>query len=861
MNSEIKRVAKRIKSRGMNTEKVLSQGWTVCGVAPKRYYPIAANAVFGMNQQLEVNDPGFSQIKIPAKVPGTVHLALQENGYLPDLFHGDRVEQALWVEQWDWTYETDFEWEKGNKEEWVDLVFEGLDTVTEIELNGNWVAKTENMFHPHSFEVTSLLKKGRNRLKLFFPAHRKTIEGKPLDQFVSVFATDRVFTRKMQCAFGWDWVPRLVSVGPWKPIRLVRRNKARIVDVHLRSWDLTEKNVKVQCAVQVENRTSETLLGKLTFRDPEGKKVVELKATEREGQLDFEGGVENPEWWWPNGHGKASLYSCELILLDAKKAVIEEREWKHGFKSVRIEEIPDARGASFTLVVNGRRIFAQGANWVPADPFPASVTKERYDHLLGLAQEAGCNMIRGWGGGIYEKEAFWEACDRLGLMVMQDFAFGCAQYPERDLEFRRALEREFSWVIRYLRPHASLILWCGDNEGGMNQPDDVMYPGRIISKEISEPLCALLDPDRPFIPTSPFRGKTTNNSEDIGDCHLSFWWNEEFLLSDMKNYRERAEALSGRFYSEAATMGSVSYRTLLKFMTQEEAEAPDKRVLELHTRNCEYGPSRLDPKLTFFGSMEKGANLIYGESKSRRELIGKMAYLHYEVNRLTIESLRRRLWDCSGILFWMYNDCWPALGWANVDYYGVPKAGWYAMKNAFRPVTLSTKREGDQLQVTLSNISSKTVQGKVRVRFQPWVGKARIDTVTALEVSGLNTVMIDPVNLSLVKRGEEGIWVFDWSSRSGEARTLYYAAGMPGEMKLPQTRIQVKRVEAGDREGIEICATSYARVVTLEGDALFSDNYFDLIPGEKKRVEWKKVPQGKGKIELSAWNSPLQTVN
>lgn len=743
--------------------------------------------------------------------------------------------------------------EKRRTNEWVELVFEGLDTVAEIELNGKFLAKTENMFHPHSFEVTANLKNGKNHLKIHFPAHHKTIEGFPLDQYISVFAADRVFTRKMQCSFGWDWVPRLVSVGPWRPVKLIRYSHAKIKSHHFRSVDLTDKQVKILCSVQVEKNQSQATKGILKIKDPQGLKVLLLKGVERKGVIDFEGTIQNPQRWWPHGHGDPSLYSCEIQLLNADGKVLDRRIFKRGFRTIEIEELPDQRGSTFTIKINGRRIFAKGGNWVPADPFPSAVTPQKYQHLLTLAQESGCNMIRAWGGGIYEQEPFWEACDQLGLMVSQDFLFGCAVYPERDLAFRRQLEIEFRWAIEHLRDHASLILWCGDNEGGLNHSDEGDFPGRIISREITEPLCKFLDPDRPFVPTSPFRGKPTNNSEDVGDCHRTMWWDESFLISDMRDYRERAHALQGRFYSESATMGSVSYRTLLKFMSPGDVDDPSATILKIHTRNCLYGPSQIDPSLHFLSSLEKGATLLYGGEKKRSDLIPKMAYLQYEMNRLTIESLRKRLWDCSGILFWMFNDCWPALGWSAVDYYGIPKAGWYGMKSAFRPVVVSLERKGNQIFVFLSNDRNETYTGDLWVRLQPFSGKATWTKKISCTLDPLTSKPVLLFSEKEVPLTNQNVLVVDWVSKKSYDRALYFA-GMPKEAQFQEAGLTSSLVNRKGENFIEISSQNYARVVTLEGDAAFEDNYFDLLPGEKRMIRYRRIGKSKEKIQISCWN-------
>ncbi|HEY5140526.1 MAG TPA: hypothetical protein VIJ25_14595, partial [Methylococcales bacterium] len=418
--------------------------------------------------------------------------------------------------------------------------------------------------------------------------------------------------------------------------------------------------------LDVENRSSHPVFACLDIIDADNKNVFSSKIDILKSKEKKTLTIANPQLWWPNDHGEQPLYSCAISLQCSDGAVIDARNVTFGIRTVELEQLADTRGGSFTFIINGRRIFCKGGNWVPADPFPSGISKTHYERLIGHAHDAHFNMLRAWGGGIYEPEEFWNACDRMGIMVIQDFLLACAQYPEDDPVFLDDLRREFADAIKLLRNHASLVLWSGDNELGMNDPPSSNYWGKQISEQISRPLCRSLDPPRPYQPTSPFGGKI-NNSTDAGDCHVSPWYDAGFLRSDMSDYRKKIDAVHGRFVSECALPGAPPWRSLLKFMTENDIAGPNADMWEYHTKD---NPFNGMDDLTHYQMLVRTAENLFGKTDDPCQRVQYMEYVQCEFNRLIVESLRRRKFDCSGVLFWMYNDCWPASGWSVVDYYG-----------------------------------------------------------------------------------------------------------------------------------------------------------------------------------------------
>lgn len=809
-------------------------------------------------QQLSLNgewtvrgeDPEGSgdPIALTGRVPGHIHCDLLAAGRIPDPFWRDQADACQWVEHWRWTYTRTFDVPKGFVTGWERLEFDGLDTFATIRLNGREVGTTANMFVPHALDVTGVLREGTNELEVTFTPHHIALADKPSGKYVSCFSDDRVFARKMQCGFGWDWVHRLVSMGIWQSVRVVAHDRARLADVFVSTAGIERERAEMRLEIEAERQGEEPLTAEIAITDPAGRTVAtETASLGTSAAETLSLGVDAPELWWPAGHGEQPLYGCRVMLRAADGTALDERTVQFGIRTVTVDETRDAHGSRCVFIINGRRIFCKGGNWVPADPFPSQVTPERYDRLIRLVRDGNMNMLRTWGGGIYEPAPFWDACNRYGVMIMQDFLLACAQYPEEDAAFMAALREEFGKAIRMLRNHPSLVLWSGDNEVGMNSDPSGPYPGKRVAEEITGPLLAELDPTRPYWMTSPHDG-SINNDPMWGDCHLSAWYNADFFASDMHDYRERISETWGRFLSESCVPGTPPLRSMLKFMTLEDLADPERRLLEYHTKSNPYS----GVKMTHSEMLERTALNVYGETTDVETRNRRMEYIQCEWMQLTGEALRRRAFDCGGVLYWMYNDCWPASGWSMVDYYGFPKAGYYGAKRGFRPVIAGIEPGASALRIWVCNDGPHTANVRLRVRFQPWRGDAawtRTYDVAATAGSAQQACEVARTEL-----GADGMLVCDLVWEGGEGRTVHYA-GVVKEMAPPPTRLRVEQEGDGVCGTVTITTEHYARVVSLDADLDFSDSYFDLMPGETRTIAWR-CPEGRfdGEIPVSCWN-------
>lgn len=834
-----------------------------------------------------------TKIAIEAQVPGHVHQDLQAAGLIRDIGYRKQADECEWVERWRWAYRREFVVDSLELSRAV-LEFDGLDTYSEIYLNGTWLARTDNMFIRYRFDVSGLLRAGTNELAVRFFTIADGVEGKAYIGRGAAFTSERLYVRRMQCTFGWDWVGRLVSYGIWRPVRLVFEELAAIDDLHVYTKAIDGQGASIGFAVETRRHNVQALRVEAAILDPGGHAVWESSKKLIGNQLELSADLAEPALWWPAGYGEQPLYRAVARLVTETGVVVDVRECTFGIRTVRIEQLQDRPGSAearmtdrlrasgaewdangdrpgsgFALLVNGVSIYCKGANWVPCSPFPSRVPAAHYEHLLRLACDAGMTMLRCWGGGIYEPEPFWKECDRLGLLVCQDFMMACGTYPEEDAEWTASLAIEAETAIRSLRNHPSLVWWNGDNENGMfGNEEDPDYIGRAIAEQITGRLCAELDPLRPFLPTSPYGGMT-NNSITIGTSHYTgalFEMFDVFRKTDLRDYRAYFEGLLSRFCPEFPMFGTPELHTLRRFMSEEDLNDPAFDMLEYHTKNH---PGLVD--FSLFGALRTLADKLTPTPASRVEQIRNMSFVQHELTRLVVEAYRRNRPYTGGILFWMYNDCWPASGWSLVDYYGFPKGGYYGFKQAARPVIASIERnkaDGRYAFWVCSDLLDE-VRGKAKLRIlklDDAVGSAaewERDIAFTLR-PGTSSIVADAplAELDALLLNDNRIAVMEITGSFGAERCIYFA-GVPADMKLRSSGVRIETRVSGSEGGGEVTVTAdkFAKAVLLHGAYVFSDNYFDLLPGESRTIEYRKLvaekptlEEAEQDIELFSWN-------
>lgn len=770
------------------------------------------------------------------RVPGCVHTDLIQNGIIDyDIFWRDNYEKCQWIEKESFTYSKVFvikEIPPGAK-----LTFEGLDTYCDIHLNGHPIGHCENMFISHTFPVDNLLNIGQNLLEVTFYSPVFT---KNLPKRKGAFTTERLYTRRMQCTYGWDWVARFVTMGIFKDVYITYGNEVKVEDAYIYTAAVDSYGAQVVAEVNLENYQQGALV-ELVLTAPNGEIVYSNTRFCNERMLKEYMDVAQPQLWYPNGYGEQPLYYC-CIKIDGKEAYQETV----GIRSSRICCLPDTvdsekyhkclelqktvGGANydhnrkffgFELLINGVSIMCKGADWVPCEPFPSAENKEKITKILELAKAAHVNMIRVWGGGIFEQNHFYSECDRLGILVTQDFLMACGEYPEEDPAFLDALRAEAKCVALRLRNHPCLVWWTGDNENAVKGSDSQQaFPGRTAALQAIFPVLCQYDPHRRFLVSSPWGGDyyasktagTTHNTQFLG----------EFLpyIAQIQDYKEYLKEFTARFIAEEPILGAVERKSLLRFMTEQDILEGEEMWLS-HTKT--------NPALSkeLFDYSKEFAQVMLGDFSDGEDRLIKLQYMQYEWIRITLENARRNKGFCSGILYWMLNDCWPAAsGWSIIDYYNCPKAAYYSLKRCAKQVLVSVDRDAEQLLVYVSNDSLEAVHGEITI--QVWnleTDTAKILVQEEITCPAAKAIITHTFQVDVL--GDKEILVCELANQDRG----FYKKG-----NLAFTLADAPQVTAVTENTITLKAEKYTHIVQLEGNCEFEDNYFSMLPGEERMV-------------------------
>jgi len=688
---------------------------------------------------------------LTARVPGQVHLDLMAAGVIPDPFFGLNYEQCLWVEGKEWWYRTTF---TPRREELpgrrVELVFEGLDTFATVYLNGEEIGTSRNMWVPLVLEVTDRLRWDQPnalavRLRSPFEAVKADMEADDTPNVNAFFSPkERLYARKAQMSYGWDIAPRIVSVGIWRPVYLravpvvalrgfwAWTNGLETVDVGGEAMVVADVGLEVEIE-QLEELPGKDLVCRLEVTSNDGdtwgwtydpvEQVV--------GRQTLEGNIDEmlcPDLWWPHGMGEPNVYRGTLRIYSqeawdwesedewelpqipdrGEPELIDECEVSLGVRKLDLVLQDSETGEPrFTFTVNGVPCFMRGTNWMPTDAMFARVTPDRLRAVLELCREANCNMVRMWGGGIYEDPAFYDLCDEMGVLVWQDFMMACGLYPQNE-SFHQQMREEAEWVVKALRGHPCLAIWAGDNENdcayGWGEGEAEGYLQNHITRRVLPEVCARLDPSRTYIPSSPFNpsGHGNPNAADEGDVHL---WDHSVRARHPMYFTD-----SSKFLSEIGRICAANLSSTQRFLAPEDQWPVANKAWEHHVGTI--------PTTDFqrrWKTDEGIRNLIGRDASSLSEYIAASQYGQAWCLGEWIERARRRKFECGGILWWNIFDNWPEHVDAVVDYYCGKKVGFTAVCRASRLLMPSIAREGDAFGVYLLNDTLEASSGMLTV--------------------------------------------------------------------------------------------------------------------------------------------------
>ncbi|MDE6331940.1 MAG: glycoside hydrolase family 2 protein [Muribaculaceae bacterium] len=789
-----------------------------------------------------------------AQVPGTVHTDLMDCGLIPDPFIGQNERQVQWVDKEDWIYERDFNLDTAMLADHVNLVFDGLDTYADVYLNDSLVLKADNMFRRWEVPVEGLLKPSDNTLRVYFHSPIKVdlpkFEALPFqydagnDQSQNGGIFDKrvsVFARKAGYHYGWDWGPRLVTSGIWRPVYLEAWSGPKINDVYVRTSSIAKNKAEMTADIEIDSDIPVSKC-ELSLADKTSGAVLarrKLNLTQGMNSVSIPFSVKNPRLWWCNGLGTPDMYDFE-VRLDVGGKNTDSRVERTGIRLIEVVRDEDAEGRSFYFRLNGVPVFAKGANYIPCDNFLPRVTDEVYRRTIQDAADANMNMLRVWGGGVYEDDRFYELCDSLGIMVWQDFMFACSLYPSEG-ELLENIRKEAVYNVRRLRNHPSIVLWCGNNEcleawynWGWRRRYTAQGYADVIWKQFHDLYHRLLPevvaenaPDAFYWPSSPFSRVDGPPEPNRGDTHLWLVWGGGEPIDTYNHKRSR-------FFSEYGFQSFPQWSTVLKYAPDTTQHRIDSDVMLAHQRAGADANRKIERYL-----LES-----YPEPKDFRSFLYMSQVLQGDAIRTAMEAHRRDRPYCMGTLFWQHNDCWPVASWSSRDYYGRWKAQHYFAKKAYRDIMLSTRVEGDSVKVYVVSDRVEPVTGTLSLttgRLDGTAGSLYSEDMRC-DVDGGSVVMItypletlsggaDPSALYIRASFDDGTETYENVSMPVEPKYAEFVApdislelaGVPGEYK------------------VNVSSRTFVRAFCMSLDAdencFFTDNYFDLIPGRTYTVD------------------------
>jgi beta-mannosidase len=759
---------------------------------------------------------------LAAAVPGCVHLDLMKAGRIPDPFYGFNDLEVQWVAERHWLYRRSFRCPPAlARMERADLVFRGLDTFAHVFLNGQQVGRADNMFREWRWDVTQLLSRGSNELLVLFESPKAVGEALLHEHgklpIWDAESPQRAYTRKAQYASGWDWGPNLNTSGIWRAVFLEGFSQGRVSDVWAPAdWSDPARpvvNVSVEiaatqsCAAKVEARLTKGRFKKSASTS------ARLKAGTNVVRMPLE--VPRPELWWPAGFGPQNLYELTVrASLDGEE--LPPTSLRLGLRRAELQRERDEEGESFVIRINGEPVFCKGANWVPADSFLPRLTRKDYDALVKMAAYANMNMLRVWGGGVYEDDRFFEACDRLGIMVWHDFAFACAAYPDHLDWFCESARAEAEDNVRRLRNHPSLVFWCGNNENYLVLRQAQSQAGIKLYEQILPEVCRRLDPTRPYWPGSPYGGEDPNSPSE-GDQHFWTPWHGWAHPDVQRRYK-------GRFIDEFGIQAPPALETIREYIPSGGHDMLS-RVMEHHNRDGG-GTEKLYRYLAaFFRVPCSFADTVYLMQLAQAEAV-----------KVGVEYWRSRKFLTAGALFWQFNDCWPVTSWSCLDYKRRPKALYYYARRFFAPVLPVIDQRHGRFTVAVVNDTREEFEGELVCGFatldgdQAWVERGGVSVPA-------NRAAVAKVKESAELDMSDPTRHFFWCRLLGHDGEVGHNAWLllpckHMQLSVPEWEVKVQR--AGKRRfAVRLASDTFAKGVwvDVEGtEAGFSDNFFDAFP-------------------------------
>ncbi|MDF2942567.1 MAG: beta-mannosidase [Herbinix sp.] len=790
------------------------------------------------------------QVQVAGQLPGCNYLDLMKHGMIEDPFWGENEKEMTKLAEKDYEYAREFDISPELLlEERIELVITGLDTLAEIILNNKIIASTDNVHRTYRFSVKDYLKERDNHIKIIFRSPFPYLEEKNQKDkipFSSGMGVDGIsHIRKVQCHFGWDWGPILPPVGITGSIELQGYSNAKIDQVTVIQRHETNKVSLIINAKLFELNTTNTFTYKvqINITSPQGKKyITESQVSDGCGEAVVE--ILNPELWWCNGLGNQSLYQVEVSLLSQEE---ELDHWNSqiGLRTIVLDTTKDKWGNNFRFLINGVPIFAKGADWIPSDSFISRTSKEDLEFYIQSAHQVNMNMLRVWGGGYYESEDFYDLCDKYGILVWQDFCFACAPYPFYDVDFLNNVEAEVRDNIRRIRHHASLALWCGNNEieliammwkknKRLFEANQQFFHDTLADWVKSE------DSITPYWPGSPNSGTKDDKANDFnkGDTHLWQIWHG---MMPIEHFRK----MPTRFCSEFGMESLPSMKAIQSFTDKKEPSIFDPVMLS-HQKSKGGNQKMLFYLLAKYRNPSKLEDFVYLSQLVQSETV-----------REATEEWKRNFGRCNGAIYWQYNDCWPVASWAGIDYQKQYKAVMYKSKQFNSLLSASVDITKDKAAVYVINEYPQVHKVTLNCILEDFEGNKIWEKNKDIEIGATLAAKELDISFSETLKGHKKNNAVLVVSIYEEEKVIFQQTRLivpDKEALLSSPHITRKLKVEGNKGVLTLSAKKFARYVYVDIDGIdtpLSDNYFDIRSGKDYTITFE-IPQNILSTELEA---------
>jgi beta-mannosidase len=776
-----------------------------------------------------------------ATVPGNIFTDLLTHKVIEDPFVKSNEEKVQWVSKKNWEYKTTFTLSAEIlKKDNLELIFEGLNTYAKIYVNGNYQLNTDNAFKRYSISLKEIPMQASNELRIVFQNTASFENAAKLNSEYKLPEGNRIYTRKAQFQYGWDWGPKLNTSGISKGIFIQAWNDVKFASIFIRQKKINSERATLSAEITIESSLNKNI----NLFTKINREVISSNISLKKGTHTYKIPIEitNPKLWWTHNLGTPYLYNFKFQLIDEGK-VKDEKSIKKGIRTIKLITKKDSIGESFYFELNGKMVYMKGANYVPQHSFQNKVTNRQYKKLLSDVVASNMNMLRVWGGGIYENDIFYELCDTKGILIWQDFMFACAMYPG-DIEFLANIQEEAKQQVKRLRNHPSIALWCGNNENTEGWKRWGWQNNRTEKEkvEIWNDYLAVFDTilpnvvaefsDTDYWETSPKHGRGNPTYKTEGDAHDWWVWHDGYPFEHFENNVPR-------FMSEFGFQSFPSFETI-NYINQTDTVNLNTKAMKSHQKHAR--GSQLIAEY-----MERAYNL----PKNDEDYVYISQLLQARGVVMGIEAHRRAKPTNMGTLYWQLNDCWPAISWSSIDYFGNWKALQYKAKNAFENVLISSILQDENVQTFVINDTFEPIQGVLKQKVIDFYGKeiwSDAKEIDVLETSSKNFYDFSLNNID--KKSSVLVTEFD-------THTSFYYFTKPKDLNLPQGDIDKKIFKTNKGFSIRLKSNVLQKELFLftKEKGHFSDNFFDLMPNETKVITFTSESETLSDLKIKTLNT------